>query len=323
MNSTNATRFATRALGPALLAVSTLLAGSASAGTLQVRDEEHLFSSEDRAALQQDATAYPFDVRVLTTGAHAADFDHYVGEQVGSPDMVVVGIDKEHRRTSVHFGTGSRIAPTEFHAIEQAGNASFKDGAFRAGVESILTRAKAAVGSSPAVGERSTTPAIPAAPADAPARQQSSGFPFGWVILGGLVLLGFIALRRAFANGMGNRYSPNLPPGGNFGPGYPPSGYGPGYGPGYGSGSGLGSGILGAGLGGLAGYELGKAMGEREEREHEREGGMFGGGSSDDRDRGDWDAGGDTSGWDDGSSGGDWGGGGSDGSDGGGGDGGW
>jgi hypothetical protein len=295
-----------------------LLAPVASAGTLQVRDDEHLLSSDDRGTLQQEAASYPFDVRVLTSESHSGDFDHYVGEQVGAPNMVVIGIDKEHRRTSVHFGTATRIAPSEFHAIEQAGNASFKSGDFRAGIDAILNRAKESVGTAPAVVDQPRS----SVPAPLPQQHANGGFPFGWVILGGLVLLAFLALRRVFSGGGSSMYSQNQANGG-WGPGY---GQGPGYGPGPGyggGGSGLGSGLLGAGLGGLAGYELGKAAGEREEHERGRDGGMLGGGSNDDsdRDRSNWDEGGDSGGWDDSSGGGgDWGGGG----DGGGGDsGGW
>jgi hypothetical protein len=317
----SAVRFAGRVFAPAFVVVSTLLSGVAFAGTLQIKDDENLLSSADRSTLQSEAGAYPFAVRVLTTSAHSGDFDHYVGEQVGSPDMVVVGVDKEHRHTSVHFGTASRIAPSEFHAIEQAGNANFKSGDFRAGIEQILNRAKDSVGSAPV---NDTSHAGAPVPAPAPAQQTGGGFPYGWLVLGGLVFVAFLAMRRIFSGGNRTMYPPNMPPGGGYG-------QGPGYGPGYGGGggSGLGSGILGAGLGGLAGYELGKSMGERDERE--REGGVLGGGSSSNSEpqRSNWDEGGDSGGWDDsggggGGGGGDWGGGDSGGGgDGGGGDGGW
>jgi hypothetical protein len=300
-------RFLATALAPALIAASALLTSVAHAGTLQIRDEEHLLSSDDRTTLQQEAATYPFDVRVLTTEAHAGDLDRYVGEQVGGPNMVVVGIDKVHRLAYVHFGAGSRIAPSR--DIEQAGNASFKSGDFRAGIEAILNRAKESVGTAPAISEQ------PRSSLPAPVPQHASGgFPLGWVILGGLVLVAFLALRRAFSGSGSTMYSDNGTNRG-WGPGYGP-GPGPGYGPGYGGGSGIGSGLIGAGLGGLAGYELGKAAGEREEHERDREGGMLGGGSYDDeRDRGqsNWDEGGGGGGWDDSGGGGDWGGGGDDG----------
>src|SRR5690242_15978161 len=144
-------RYLATALAPALVAASMLLAPVASAGTLQIRDDEHLLSSDDRGTLQQEAASYPFDVRVLTTEAHTGDFDRYVSEQGASPNMIVIGIDKEHRHSSVHFGTATRIAPSEFHAIREAGNAGFKSGDFRAGIDGILNRAKEAVGTVPAV----------------------------------------------------------------------------------------------------------------------------------------------------------------------------
>lgn len=293
-------RLGGRLLAPVLVVVFALVSSVAFAGTLQVKDEENLLSSADRSALESAVRDYPFDVRVLTTAAHASDFDEYVVKQGSTSDMVVVGVDKEHRRTSVHFGKGSHIARSEFHAIKEAGNPSFRSGDFGTGIQAILSRAKEAYGTAPVTDPRAASNETGVAPAPT-----SGGFPFGWVVLGGLVFVAFLAMRRVFANRGGGAYQqPNFPQG--QGPGYP--GYGPGYGPG-GGGSGLGAGIVGAGLGGLAGYELGKTMGEREQRE--REGGMFGGGSgNDDNDRGNWDAGGDSGGWDDSGGGGDFGGGG-------------
>jgi hypothetical protein len=263
---------------------------------VQIRDEEGLLTPTDRTALQAEGSKYPFDVRILTTGAHSGDLDRYVGEQVTLPNLVVIGIDKEHRRTSVHFGGQTRIARNEFSTIEHAGNASFKNGDYRAGVEAILDRAQSAVGTAPAV-DPGNGPLV-----TAPARPASGGFPFGWVVLGGLLLVGFLAARRMFSRG--GYPNPNPPAGPNY-PGYGPGygqGYGPGYGPGYGGGgSGLGAGLMGAGLGGLAGYELGKLAGEREGQF--REGEMTGPAQDD---RPNYDEGGATDGWDDGGGGGGW-----------------
>jgi hypothetical protein len=292
--SQNGIRFLSRWLSPLLLLATLLVAGVARAGTVQIRDEEGLLTPTDRTALQAEGSKYPFDVRILTTGTHSGDLDRYVGEQVTLPNLVVIGIDKEHRRTSVHFGGQTRIAHEEFSTIEHAGNASFKNGDYRAGVEAILDRAQTAVGTAPAVdpgnGRLVTAPTRPA----------SGGFPFGWVILGGLLLVGFLAARRMFSGG--SHTTPNPPVGPNY-PGYG-SGYGPGYGPGGGGGSGLGAGLMGAGLGGLAGYELGKLAGEREG--HVREGEMTGSSGDDRPEPSNYDEGGSTGGWDDGGGGGGW-----------------
>lgn len=277
--------------------VASLLSASALAGTVRIHDGENLLSPADSSALQAAGASYPFDVRVLTNSEHSADFDRYVGEQVTEPKLVVIGIDRAHRHTSVHFGTGARIAPSEFHAIEQAGNASFRNGDWRGGIDAILSRAKESVGTASGVVAGSPL-AERGAP---PARQSTGGFPFGWLVLGGAVVVVFLIMRRAVAGGSGGGYQPpNVLPG----PGYP--GYGPG--PGYGGGSGIGSSILSAGLGGLAGYELGKAM---EGREGPREAGMLGSNPTEERDSTSSDDGGASGGWDDdqGGGGSDWGGG--------------
>src|SRR5262249_23247360 len=156
--------------------------------------EEGLLSSTDRSALESAVRDYPFDVRVVTTAAHVSDFDRYVrsvGEQSNKPDLVVVGVDKEHRQTSVHFGKGSHIAPSEAPAIREAGNPGFRSGDFGAGIQAILAKAKDAYGTDPRAASNEV------GSAQAPT---SSGFPFGWVVLGGLVLVAFLAMRRVFAN---------------------------------------------------------------------------------------------------------------------------
>jgi len=268
----------------------------------------------EEANLREAARAWPFDARVVVTTemSSRADFDRYVGAQVASANMVVVGVDPTHRMTSVHFGTGTRIARERFSAIENAGDGWFRQGQWRGGIEAILSSASSAVGS----GSPGT---VANGPMDS--RQEAPSFPWGLVLLG----LGGVAVLAMVFRAARNRTQMGMGPGADpyraqqYPPGYNPNGpaYGPGYGPGYGpqGGSGLGAGILGAGVGGLAGYALGSAMAHRDEQHGG--GGVFGG-SDDGGGGGSCDAGGSSSGWDDGGGGFDGGGGGFDGGGGGG-----
>ena len=305
----------------ALISVSLMLLSlSALAGRVQIRDTGGLFNAADTSALRNEGDQYPFDVRIVASTEHAqkAEFDRYVRAQVNEPNVVVVGVDREHRFTSVHFGTGLGVPPAQYKSIQDAGDRHFREGNWRAGVEAILSEARSAAhaGSASSHAAGSTQPG--------PQTQRSTagstifmGLVALLVVGGVIAFVGSMLSRRARAGELG---PPGYPPGGP-GP-YPPGGpyppcYGPGpghYGPGYGGGSGIGAGIAGAGLGGLVGYELGKMAGERRaEHPHHDDQSSAGVTGADDRDN--YDAGGSTGGWDDDTGGGDWGGG-----DGGGGD---
>lgn len=138
----------TRLFSGALLAL-VLVPATALAGTLQIRDPGDVLPVQEEASLREAARAWPFDARLVVTTelSSRADFDRYVGAQVASPNMVVLGIDPAHHRTSVHFGTGTRIARDRFPAIENSGDGSFRQGQWRRGIEAIFSSASGAVGS--------------------------------------------------------------------------------------------------------------------------------------------------------------------------------
>ncbi len=275
-------------------------AGLARAGTLQVRDSASLLTASDRSQIEAAASRYPFDVRVLTTSQYPdqAAFSRYVHAQVNEANEVVVGIDPVNHHTQVHFGTGSRVASSQWGTIERAGNGDFKASRWATGVIAILDQAAAAAGGSPAA---------------TPSTSSSSGFAAGGIIV---LLLIFILLIVMVIRRLTGGSRPGYGGAGYGGAGYGGPGYGgpgPGYGgPGYGGGGmgPVGGGLIGAGLGGVAGYELGKMEGEREAGRDDAGGGIFDGGSSNDGGGGgSFDAGGGGSSWD---GGGDSGGGGGD-----------
>jgi hypothetical protein len=321
----------TRLLTSALLA-GLLVPTVALAGTLQVRDPGDALPALDEANLREAARAWPFDARVVVSSemSSRAEFDRYIGAQVASANMVVVGVDPAHHFTSVHFGTGTRIARERFSAIENTGDGWFRQGQWRGGIEAILASASSAVGS----GSPGTSSDSPMGSNPLGNRNESApSFPWGLVLLGlgGVAVAAMVfraARNRAQVGPMGGdpyraqQYPPGYNPNG-------PGGYGPGGGPGYapqqGGMGGLGAGVLGAGVGGLAGYALGSAMAHREDHQGGGDGGGGGFGAGSDNSGGSgFDAGGASSGWDaGGGGGGDFGGGGGGDAGGGGGGGDW
>jgi uncharacterized membrane protein YgcG len=281
-------------LASALFLALTALAHRAYAGTLQVRDEAHTLSAGDIQRLRSIVGGTPFDARLVVTTEYpqAQDLSRLVGSLVTEPDMVVAGLDPEHRHVQVHFGNGSHIPRGAWPAIEAAGNDAFRHGDWAGGAAAIFRAASGAVTSAPDDG-RSTEVARPSL--------------FGPVLLlvivaGAIGIAVHFARRRAMYGSYGAQ---------GYGPGpYPPGGYPPGYpmGPPQGGMGPVGGGLIGAGLGGLAGYELGKLEGEREGRD--RDPGVGGGGASAPDDN--FDAGGGGSSWDDGGGGGGFDGGGGD-----------
>lgn len=315
-----------RILAVVALAFAVLFALPASAGTLHTSDEAGVFTPAQLATVRSRAQGCDFDVRLITTSSYASksDLGGYVHRFVTEPNIVVIGLDPVHRHVSVHFGTGTRIADSEFQPIESAGLASFKDSDWAGGVVAILDRAEKSVGTG---GGRRAAGAPATQPSTGSTQPSTGGSGFGglfWfvVIAGGIGLLVWVMARRRPAGPVGG-YGP---PVGGYGPpvgGYGPpvgGGYGPpmggGYGPSYGSGgSGIGTNIAAAGLGGLVGYELGKEVGERHHERYEEDRGprfdegrrgeepppdWSGGGDS--AQPGNYDAGGASGGWDDSSS---------------------
>jgi hypothetical protein len=329
-----------RIAGLVALVFSLLLALPASAGTLHTTDDAGVFTPAQLTSVRSRVQAYDFDVRVITTSTYASksDLGDYVHRFVTEPNLLVIGLDPVHRHVSVHFGTGTRIADSEFKTIEAAGVAAFKNSDWAGGVISILDRAERAVGTGGTGGERRMAPV--SAPSGGPTTDGHTARSSGG--LGFLGILGIVGLVGGLIWLIARRRTNTLPPGGYGGPpvgggyggppiggggyvGPPVGGYGgqPMGGPAYGSGggSGIGGNIVAAGLGGLVGYEIGKEIAGRHERRDDYEGergpGFFEGGPRDEpepppewtgggdsAEPGNYDAGGASGGWDDSSSGG-------------------
>jgi hypothetical protein len=297
----------------ALLLALVMSTGLAFAGSVKYDDQANLLSSSDRTAIQNAASRVNWNIYVWTTTSYTNQnqFADAVRSRSTDQNGVVIGINKGSSGGFTYVAPGSSkigLTSTEASQAADAGDASFKQGQWGAGVSAIISRIGALSGAPSSSGSSSSQPV-----------SNSGGSGFGAIaclVIGLIVLVAgsmFFFRRRGnvgpstMVQQPGPNYGPGYGPGPGYapGPGYGPN-YGPGYGPGYGGGggSGLGAGLGGAALGGLVGYELGKNAGE-----NNAHGGNYvpGGGST-------WDAGnsGDTAGggstWDAGNSGGsDWG----------------
>jgi len=335
-------RVAQRLVGLVALAVAVLFALPASAGSLHTSDDAGVFTPSQLATVRSHVQGDDFDVRLVTSSSYASksDLGSYLHRLVTEPNIVVIGLDPVHRHVSVHFGTGTRIADSEFKAIESAGVSHFKDSDWTGGVVAIVDRAETAVGTGAGSSHRAPAGAATSQGTGIATPEASHGTGVAgilfWIvaIVGVLGVVGWLVSRRrtydppgGYGPPMGGGGPPiggggyGLPIGGGFGSPAP----GPYYGGGGGGGSGLGTNIASAGLGGLIGYEIGKEVAESHHHHDDagprQYGGFVPGEPPPREDRGDsaepgnYDAGGASDGWDDSrdDGGGDDGGGGSDG----------
>jgi len=140
---------ARRFLVPILAVGMLAMAADANAGTLVLRDEAQILTPADAAQLKASVAQAPFDARLVTTTNYAdpAGFSRFVGMMVSEPNMVVVGIDPQHHRIEVQFGTATRIPEADRPAIERAGDEAFERRAWEEGGVDVFRAATVAVSS--------------------------------------------------------------------------------------------------------------------------------------------------------------------------------
>src|SRR5262245_6065265 len=99
-----------------VLALAVLFALPASAGVLRTTDDAGAFTAKQLESVRRQTEGYAFDVRLVTSSSYAtkSDLGGYVHRFVTEPNLVVIGLDPVHRHVSVHFGTGTGIADSEF-----------------------------------------------------------------------------------------------------------------------------------------------------------------------------------------------------------------
>lgn len=154
-----------------------LLPGLAGAGRLTVEDEAKRLPAEgEPEELRAVAAAAPFDVLVIVTTKRGVEpqFSEYLASRVNGPKMVVLGIDPEHRKTALRYGTGTGLAKADADRALEAAKSRFRRADWFGGAAAALGALQRA----------------PAAAAVAPGAEEPF-LPFEvWVVLGlGLLLL--------------------------------------------------------------------------------------------------------------------------------------
>jgi hypothetical protein len=250
---------------PVAAAAALLLAGPASASTVDIVDEAHVL---DATAVQNEAATLPVPITIWTTTQDAANkstFDNDVRAKVTSAFPVVLGINTQAKHETLQIGRQAGLSQSAAISAEQSANSAFdstmrSQNNYTAAVQAALTNLN---GSLRARGGTRNG----AAPSNSGSNSSVGTFiVFGVIVI--VVILAVALIRRLFRPT--RRVGPRVmggPPMGGFNQGYgPPPGYGPGYGPGYRQGMSPGAAAgLGAVGGGLVGYELGKMAGENEQ----------------------------------------------------------
>ena len=155
-----------------------LLPGLAGAGRLTVEDEAKRLPAEgEPEELRAVAAAAPFDVLVIVTTKRGVEpqFSEYLASRVDGPRVVVLGIDPEHRKTALRYGTGTGLAKADADRALEAAKSRFRRADWFGGAAAALGALQRAPAAAPAAGSGAEEPFL----------------PFGvWVVLGlGLVLL--------------------------------------------------------------------------------------------------------------------------------------
>ena len=97
----------------------------------------------DESALQAETSRWPFALHVLVGDfGTKANLMRAAHECVTAPNVVCVAVDPGHHATQSRFGTGTGVRPIDYELIAAAGNAQFKGGYWREGIEAIADRAR-------------------------------------------------------------------------------------------------------------------------------------------------------------------------------------
>lgn len=284
---------------PAAAFAVALLAGPASASTVDIIDDAHVL---DATTVQNEAATLPAPILIWTTtqdAANRATFDNDVRAKVSSAFPIAMGINTQaHHETLQMLYSRLGLSQSAAIAAESSANSAFDNtmrsqNNYTAAVTAALTSLRGSLANRGG-GNRG------ASGATSGHSSSVGGFiTFGIIVI--VLIVAVLLLRRLFRPRR-RRMMPNQMMGGGVNQGYgPPPGYGPGgYGPGYGGGYGGGGmgpvagGAIGAVGGGLVGYELGKMAGENDQfrRDEMDERGGYGNQNYDNQNYGDQGGGG-------------------------------
>jgi hypothetical protein len=245
------------ALPLALFLIFSVGLSSVFAGSVNIRDDANLLSSDDESALRNSASRYGFDVTIVTNSnsySNRAAFESFVRGQSSNSRNITIGLNSRSGWTVIEAGSATGISSTRASQIAGTGDSAFAQRNFRSGLETIVS----GLGSASTLGTTSGS-------TSSSNSSGGGGFLIGFLIVGVLIAIVVVSVLIAKQRRQAPRQVPDyMQPGYNSGlnqPGYyNQPGYGPGYGPGYyRDNDGIGP-VGGAVLGGVAGFALGSAL---------------------------------------------------------------
>lgn len=128
--------------------------------TITIHDNTGFVPPGDAAALQAEATSWPFDVHLLVENAPNRDrMEDDAHAAVTNPHVMAIAIDPAHHRTEVRFGSDTGVKTGDYDSIARAGNAHLRAGEVQQAIEAIVLRAKASTVSTTALST-SDTPVV-------------------------------------------------------------------------------------------------------------------------------------------------------------------
>jgi hypothetical protein len=144
-----------------------LLTRAAVAGAAIVRDNAHVIPKRQVDGILETQSRWRFNLKVLTGVFETRQsLNAQTGNCIRTPSDLCVGIDPKHHHVSVHFGTAVKPPSSEMDLIASAGNDSFADLDWQAGIVAIAERAERSIAAArPAPPVRVLANAPPPAPA--------------------------------------------------------------------------------------------------------------------------------------------------------------
>mgnify|MGYP001574666105 CR=1 FL=1 len=162
-----------------LMLLVLLTPGLAAAGRLTLEaDPPWLPAGGEPETLRAAAAGARFDALVIVTAKRGVEpqFSEYLAARVGAPKMVVLGIDPEHRKMALRYGTGTGLTKVDADRALGAARPHFKRADWLGGAAATL---------------RSLSTPVPT-PAPAPAVEATGGLDlplWAWILIASVILL--------------------------------------------------------------------------------------------------------------------------------------
>lgn len=164
-----------------------MLVSSMAFANVSVYDHAGVLSQAQQTALTTQGSRWPFDLHVLTgTYPTPNAFESAVHNCVNGPNVVCIGIDPAHHKTSVHTGTATGIPSGS--GISAVGNPYFKNADYQGGIEAIASRARELYHSNVVQTTRNVSTGYTQQPIQVHIDNPNTGMSTGWWLFAILML---------------------------------------------------------------------------------------------------------------------------------------